>query len=162
MHLCRCFAGSTIPQVRHSISRGLGINHRPLHVMPWTCQPPSLTFALSPLVPLLVLCPSSSPARFASSSAANVIRIAHFRCPTPQKRPTPIHAAHVMDITLNASGVRVRALLEIVYSFIGPFCTFLIIPFGLDPFPLPPYSLVAYMYIPSAPRPWARHRTIEL
>ncbi len=82
--------------------------------------------------------------------------------PTPQKRPTPIPATHVTDVTLNASGVRVRALLEIVYSFIGPFCTFLIIPFGLDPFPLPPYSLVAYMYIPSAPRPWARHRTIEL
>ena len=158
-YLCRCFASSTIPQVHHSISLPqVGSESTILNHM----IPSVLLADMSASLFDLCLCrppfPSLSsalqvPVRFASSSATDITRIAQFCCPTPQKHPTPIPAAHVMDVTLNASGVWVHALLETVYSFIGPFCTFLVIPFGLDPFPLSPYSLVAYMYIPSVPSP---------
>jgi len=156
-YLCRCFASSTIPQVRHSISLPqVGSESTILNHMIPSVLLADVSASLFDLRLYHPLFPSSSsalqvPICFMSSSATNVTRIAHFRCPMPQKHPTPIPAAHVMDVTLNASGVWVCALLETVYSFIGPFCTFLVIPFGLDPFPLSPYSLVAYMYIPSVP-----------
>ena len=142
---------------------GLGTNHsQPRHAL-CTRQCVSLPLRLRLCRPSF---PSSSsalqvPARFASSSAVDVTRISHFLCPTPQKRPTPIPAARVTDVTLNTSGVRVRASLETVHSFMRPFCMFLVIHFSLDPIPLSPCSLVAYMYIPSISRPWARDRTLN-
>jgi len=146
-YLCRCFAGSTIPQVCYSIS------------LPWVGSELTILDHMTPSVLLtnvsaslfdLHLChPSFSslpsalqvPVCFASSSATNVTQIAHFHCPMPQKCPTPIPAAHITDVTLNASEVQVCACWRLFIASLDPSVHFSSSLLAWIPSPFPPTRL---------------------